>query len=204
MLLTAVGEGRIRGELVDADSVRRLRLYPGEDLQRQVGKLFPDQVETLPKREARMESLSELIREGQGSPMSGRELYFGKASCGKCHRLFNEGGEIGPDLTPYNRTELSRMLLAVVHPSAEVREGYEVFTVLTDDGRALSGFKVDQTDQLLVLRGADGQNQTIPTSQIEEVSPNDGSLMPDGLLEGLTDVEIRDLFAFLSSTTPPM
>jgi putative heme-binding domain-containing protein len=154
--------------------------------------------------ESHIEALEQVVRQGDGAPLEGRKLFFGKATCGKCHRLFHEGGEIGPDLTPYNRTDLSRLLLTLVNPSAEVREGFEVFTVLTDDGLALSGFKVEETDQLVALRTIDGQTHTIPKSQIEDISPNTTSLMPDGLLNNLSDEEIRDLFAFLGCETPPM
>jgi putative heme-binding domain-containing protein len=93
--------------------------------------------------------------------------------------------------------------LAVVHPDAEIREGFETVTVLTDEGQVLSGLKVDEDPQRLVLRSADGQTTSIPTDQIEERLSSPNSLMPRGLLDGLSDSEIRDLFAFLTSTTPP-
>jgi len=125
-------------------------------------------------------------------------------TCGKCHRLFEEGGDIGPDLTSYNRSDVARMLLALVNPSAEVREGFEVHTVSTVDGLVLSGFKVDENDSVLVIRGSDGQTQTVPKEDIEEVLSNAASMMPEGLLNSASDAEIRDLFAFLLSTTPPM
>ena len=46
-----------------------------------------------------METLANLVKDGQGSPIAGRQLFHEKASCGKCHRLFEQGGDIGPDLT---------------------------------------------------------------------------------------------------------
>ena len=112
--------------------------------------------------------------------MEGLGLFHGKATCGKCHRLFDQGGEIGPDLTPYNRTDAARMLLALVNPSAEVREGYEVFTVLTDDGRVLSGFKVDETDKVFVIRGGDGQTQTIAKARSKKSRPAGRRSCPRG------------------------
>jgi len=95
------------------------------------------------------------------------------------------------------------MLLAIVHPGAEIREGYENFTVVTADGRVLTGLKVDGDKNVLVLRGVDGRDNVIPLDQIEESRANRQSLMPEGLLDLLSDTEIRDLFAFLASTTPP-
>jgi putative heme-binding domain-containing protein len=95
------------------------------------------------------------------------------------------------------------MLLSVANPSAEVREGYESYNVLTLDGQVFSGFKINENDKTLVIRGIDGQNKTISIENIDEILPSRLSLMPSGLLDKLTDQELRDLFAFLSSTTPP-
>ena len=130
-------------------------------------------------------------------------MFFTKASCGKCHELFSEGGQIGPDLTPYNRTKIRDMLLAIVRPSVEVREGYENHMVITNDGQVITGLKIEANDQLVILRGVDGQSHSIPNDNIEEISASKQSLMPTGLLDDLTDDEIRDLFSYLVSTTPP-
>jgi putative heme-binding domain-containing protein len=203
-LLDGIERGQIDKSLVDADARGRLRRTVSPELLARVDKHFPDQMTSLSEMESRIEALEQVVRQTDGAPLEGRKLFFGKATCGKCHRLFHEGGEVGPDLTPYNRTDLSRMLLTLVNPSAEVREGFEVYTILTDDGLALSGFKVEDTDQFVALRSIDGQTHTIPKSQIEDISPNKTSLMPDGLLNNLSDEEIRDLFAFLACETPPM
>ena len=96
------------------------------------------------------------------------------------------------------------MLFSIVNPSAEIREGFENFSVITDDGRVVSGLKIEENDKLLVLRGADGQNQTLQKDEIEESFQDKRSIMPQGLLESLTESELRDLFAFLVSTTPPL
>jgi putative heme-binding domain-containing protein len=94
------------------------------------------------------------------------------------------------------------MLLHVVNPSAEIREGYENHLVQTVDGRALNGFLVDRDDQLVILRSAEGQNLIIPRARIEEMSVSPLSLMPEGLLTGLSEKQLRDLFAYLRSTQP--
>ena len=95
------------------------------------------------------------------------------------------------------------MLLAIVNPGAEIREGFSLQTVTTQNGLSISGLKIRDDGQTLVLRGTDGQDQAIPHAEIDEISTASRSLMPDALLDSLTDQELRDLFAFLSSTTPP-
>jgi len=87
-------------------------------------------------------------------------------------------------------------------PSAEVREGFETYQALTEDGRIVTGFLVDRDNQVVVLRGADGQNVTLAQAEIEELLPQRKSLMPEGVLRELNDQQIRDLFAYLRSTQP--
>jgi putative heme-binding domain-containing protein len=94
------------------------------------------------------------------------------------------------------------MLMNVVNPSAEIREGFENFVARTTDGRTLTGLIADQDPSLVVLRGADGQNISLPRESIEDLRAIKTSLMPDGQLKLLTDQQIRDLFAYLRSTQP--
>jgi putative heme-binding domain-containing protein len=94
------------------------------------------------------------------------------------------------------------MLLNVVNPSAEIREGFENYVVRTLDGRTLTGFIADQDANVVVIRGADGQNLTVPRDNIEDMRATRQSVMPEGQLKALTDQQIRDLFAYLRSTQP--
>jgi putative heme-binding domain-containing protein len=89
-----------------------------------------------------------------------------------------------------------------VNPNAEIREGYETFLVTTKDGRALSGFLADKDPRSIVLRGVDGANTVLAQNQIDEMKTSSLSLMPEGLLDGLNDQQVRDLFAYLRSTQP--
>jgi putative heme-binding domain-containing protein len=147
-----------------------------------------------------IDRLAKVVKSQTGDPYLGKRLFT--SNCAKCHTLFGQGGQIGPDLTTFKRDDLDNMLLNVVNPSAEIREGFETLLVMTDDGRTASGFLVDRDNQLLVLRGSDGQNVTIPLARIEETLPQRKSLMPEGLLKDYSDQQVRNLFAYLRSTQP--
>src|SRR5262249_21183740 len=130
----------------------------------------------------------------------GKKLF--ETHCGRCHALFGRGGQVGPDLTAYRRDDLATMLLSIVNPSAEIREGYETHLAVTQDGRTLSGFVVERDNRVVVLRGADGQDVVLERGNLDDLRPVPQSLMPEGLLDGLTDAQVRDLFAYLRSTQP--
>jgi putative heme-binding domain-containing protein len=123
-------------------------------------------------------------------------------NCGRCHQLFEEGGKIGPDLTPFARDNTDRLLKNIINPGLEIREGFENHLILTVDGRILNGFLADKDSQIVILRGIDGQNITIRHSDIDDMRVLPLSVMPEGSLKGLSDQQIRDLFAYLRSSQP--
>lgn len=200
-LLAAVEEQRIMATKIPLTSVKKLLLRPDPEVARRATKIWGDvQGSTTAEMRATIDRLADSILRGSGNPYNGKQLYA--ASCGKCHRLFEDGGRIGPDLTSYKRDELRRMLLNVVNPSAEIREGFENYVIQTSDGRTINGFVVDQDPQIVTLRGVDGQTTIVPREEIEELKAVPVSLMPEGLLKELSDQQVRDLFAYLRSTQP--
>jgi putative heme-binding domain-containing protein len=203
-LVEACVSERISRETLNREILAKLRLHDLPQLQKLLIAEFSSiELQTeieLDREMARYRSLASL---GGGNPKMGESLFFGRAGCAACHVLFGKGGHIGPDLTSYDRSDLNAMLLAIVRPSAEIREGYEHNILSTKDGRILSGFKVEETPKVLILRGLDGQDHVVPRNQIADLAPARRSLMPSGLLESLTAEEFRHFFAYLSSTTPP-
>lgn len=200
-LLDAAAAGKAPVESFAPADVKKLVLRPDPQIAERVKALFGEvQGATTAEMRATVERLNEAILAGSGNPYNGKQLYT--ASCGKCHRLFEEGGRIGPELTSYKRDDLRRMLLNVVNPSAEIREGFENYVAVTDDGRTVSGFIADQDQQVVTLRGADGQTLVLAREELEDLRATPVSLMPEGLLKDLTDQQVRDLFAYLRSTQP--
>lgn len=202
-LLHAIERGSIRRENLTQDTIERLRWHRDERLQAALAHQFPRVEESAEQMDQRIELAEKIALAGNGNPLEGQKLFHESATCGKCHRIFDRGGDIGPDLTSYNRSHLRLMLLAIVNPSAEIREGYENMTIMTVDGRVVTGFRIDENEHVLVLRTADGQTHSIDKLSIDEQKQNKLSLMPTGLLDGLNDTQLRDLCAFLTSTTPP-
>jgi putative heme-binding domain-containing protein len=200
-LLRAVESGKIDRALVPAVAVRKVLLHDDKQMAALVRKLFGDvQGATTAEMRQRIERLTKVIKSGSGNPYPGRKLYA--TNCGKCHTLFGQGGQVGPDLTSYQRSDLDRLLVNIVNPSAEIREGFESYVVETKSGRVVNGFLADQDNRVVVLRGVDGQNIIIPRNQIEEMKKSDRSVMPEETLKDLTDQQVRDLFAYLRSSQP--
>jgi putative heme-binding domain-containing protein len=153
-----------------------------------------------PQTRAEIDRIRAVLAGGVGDPYQGEPIFLQR--CAACHTLFHKGGRIGPDLTPYQREDLGTLLPSVVDPSAEIREGFVNQLVTTKDGRTLSGFLADQDANVIVLRGIDGQDVSLPRSDIRELRAAPASLMPEGILTGLDDQALRDFFAYLRISQP--
>lgn len=201
-LLEAVDAGRVDPRRLKPEVVRKMTVHHDPRIAALITKHFPHiKGATTAEMQAQIARLSSVLKPGiGGDPHRGKQLFAN--SCAKCHMLFGEGGRIGPDLTTFRRDDWLNILINVVNPSAEIREGFEQVMVVTHDGRAVSGLRFDQDQQVLVLRNIDGQNITVARRDIEETIPQPKSLMPEGLLSGLKDQEVRDLFAYLRSSQP--
>ena len=200
-LLDAVANGKVPPEIISKANVRRMLAHGDTAINSLVTKHLP-KLKPASSQELQLKigNYFEQLNGKLGDPYAGRVLF--KQKCGKCHQLFGDGGNIGPDLTAFNRDDTLSMLNSVVDPSAEIREGFENFTVLTDDGRVLTGFIADQDSQVLVLRNAEGQSISIEQKAIEDKKANEKSVMPEGLLDGLSESQVSDLFSFLRSSQP--
>ena len=199
-LVDAVAEGEISAALVSPEVVSLLRTHKTPKLARKLNKLFSNVETDSTKLEIEIARLVRLVEEKTGSPYAGKKLF--NVSCAACHKLFEQGGQIGPDLSTYQRDDIDTMLLNIVNPNAEIREGYENFLLITKDGRTVVGFLVEQDGQTVVLRGLDGQDISLERKDIKSMKAQGISLMPAGLLNGYTDDQVRDLMAYLRSTQP--
>ena len=117
--------------------------------------------------------------------------------------MFNEGGQIGPDLTSYQKNDQDTLLISIIAPGAEIREGYENVIIKNKDGLVFSGFLLEETKSHTTLRELSGTSKFFRNSEINSKISTGVSLMPNGLLNGLNEVQLKNLFAYLRSTTPP-
>jgi putative membrane-bound dehydrogenase-like protein len=200
-LLQAIDQGKIDKNSLPSEMVRKLLLHREETIQNLVRKHWGEvKGATTAEMRQDIDRLARVLHTGSGDPYGGRKLF--QNTCGKCHLLFGQGGDIGPDLTASKRDDIDNMLLHIVNPSAEIREGFETYHILTDDGRTLLGFVTEKDNQIVALRNSEGQTSVIQKTRIEDMRVIPQSVMPEALLKGYTDQQVRDLFAYLRSSQP--
>jgi putative membrane-bound dehydrogenase-like protein len=133
--------------------------------------------------------------------MRGAEVQRGRAvfqrTCGTCHKMYGQGGTMGPDITGSNRGNLDYLLLNVLNPNAEVQDAYKMVVVTTRDGRTFAGNIVSETDRQLTLRVVGRDAAVINKSDIQSREATATSMMPPGLFDALTDREVIDLVGYI-------
>jgi putative heme-binding domain-containing protein len=122
---------------------------------------------------------------------------FNKA-CANCHMHGDVGGKLGPNLTGAWMNGPDYFVENLVDPNAVVGPDYQLTTVITDDGRSISGIIAEETPESLVLRTPEGP-VTVPLAAIEERTTSAVSLMPSGILENLPEDEFLALIKFLTA-----
>ena len=89
------------------------------------------------------------------------------------------------------------MLLNILDPNREVKPNYQIHTLVTADGRTLTGLVSGETATGLTIHQADGAVHSILRTDIEELQNTGRSFMPEGLEKQITVPEMADLLAYL-------
>ena len=141
----------------------------------------------------------------RGDAASGKKVFqLPLASCTACHAVDGVHSAAntvkGPDLSAVAAgLPLDLLVESVLWPARQIKEGYEATTVVTKDGRVLSGFAHSEDKTVLRVRDlATGKIAPVQTAQIQQRTRG-GTVMPPGLTASLTRAELRDLIKYLSS-----
>lgn len=134
-----------------------------------------------------------------GDAEAGRRIFFHPQGprCYACHQIEGRGGAIGPDLSTIGKLPERRILESIVAPSSEVAPQFVPWTIVKTDGRVVTGVLVTERGEDQLYADAQGTLFHVKHSEIDDRQPQNKSIMPDGLVDQLTDRELRDLLALL-------
>lgn len=131
-----------------------------------------------------------------GDVANGRRTFFGGGHCADCHSVAGRGGTNGPDLSGIAGVmTLAQLSVAIRQPHSWTAPGWNVVSVLLQDGKSLRGFARNQTQHSLDLQTFDGRLLPLSDVQYRQITPDKQPLMP--AFQG-SATEFRDLIAFLS------
>lgn len=132
----------------------------------------------------------------------GRMLFLQSQTtqCRNCHRVFDQGKAIGPDLTGIGgRLSRREILINILDPSRKIDPKYQTWLVQTESGQIHSGLLIENTDTEVVIRNSAGKDVSVARGDIELLVAQQKSLMPELLLRDATAQDAADLVAFVVS-----
>ncbi|NNE00068.1 MAG: c-type cytochrome [Pirellulaceae bacterium] len=196
-LISAVQSNQIPVTDITAFTARQIRSLADAELTDHLNELWGDVRETRRDRAREIDKMKRWLTADviAGADLSRGEALF-KKQCSNCHRFFGEGGEIGPDITGAQRNNVDYMLENMVDPSASVSKDYRMHIVQTVDGRLITGLIESQDNRAITLLTTN-ERIVIPRGEIESQKLSDVSIMPNGLLDTMTEQDIRDLMGYL-------
>ena len=198
-LLGAIEQGTIPRQDVSALVIRQLQALEDPAVNARLAKVWGDIRPASADKKERIEHFKNLLTTEslQRANLSGGRAVFTK-NCATCHRLFDEGSRIGPELTGAQRHNLDYVLDNVLDPSAIVPRDYKVNIFRLASGRIVQGVILEETPHALAVQT---QNEVVrvPAGEVEARKESTLSMMPEGLFDRLSPEEIRDLVAYLAS-----
>ena len=198
-LLDAIDSKQINANDLTAYTVRQIQQLGNPALTERLGKQWGNLREASRDKAKQIQSIKRWLSEErlmEADLAHGKQLFT--KHCASCHQLFGQGGKIGPDITGAQRQNLDYMLENIVDPSAAVAKDYQMEKILTEDGRVLTGLVTRETGELLTLQTVNEQ-VVVPIPELATREKSSSSIMPDGLLEPLSENQIRDLMGYLRS-----
>lgn len=192
-LLTAIERKQVLPGQLEPFRVAQLRKHPDAKLRERATKLLADA--GVSDRAKVVESYRDAL---DLAADAGRGKAVFKKNCATCHRLENEGNEVGADLLAALRNKSREALLIdILDPSREVDPRYLNYVVTTQAGRIFTGMLAAETASGITLRRAEKAEDAILRHQIDTIEATTKSLMPEGLETQLSRQDVADVIAYL-------
>ncbi|MGP0630456.1 c-type cytochrome [Nitrospina sp. 32_T5] len=143
----------------------------------------------------------------KGDAARGEKLFYdskGNAYCSKCHSIDGKGGKVGPDLSYVGVSRTRPFILeSILNPREVITVGYSSVLILTKKGQFLTGVKINEDDKSIYIVDKEGNSIQVEKNDIKKYKTQDISIMPGNFGDILSQQDILDILAYLSTLEPP-
>ena len=202
VLLDRIAKQELPREAITPFHARQIQSLGDESLAKQLGQVWGEVRDTPEALKTEIADWKRLLTPeviAQADPAKGKTTFA--ALCGACHKLYGEGGAIGPELTGSDRHNLDYLLGNIVNPNEVVPADYLLTVFTLKDGRVVSGVVPEQNEKTVTVQ-TPVERLTIPADTITKRESMPVSLMPEGLLKTMDEATVKDLIAYLMTKAP--
>ena len=196
-LMAAIDNQSVDAELLSADVVRQLRAHNDPKINRQLERFWGISRSSSVSKLDEIKKYKRIVGMGNSdlSNLSNGRVMFNRV-CASCHKLYGEGGELGPDLTGSDRKNLHYVLSNVIDPNAEIPNDYRTAIIRMKDNRVLIGV-VRSREPKRITVVTPSEVIFLPKRDVAKIDAQNYSIMPEGLIRLFKDQELRDLISYL-------
>jgi putative membrane-bound dehydrogenase-like protein len=201
-LVDALEKKQIPTSAVNSNHVRQIQAMNDENLSKRLVSAWGTvKTDRDPERVEVIKKMREVVGKGHGDPMAGWKVF--ETKCQQCHSIYGKGSDVGPELTGAGRETLDAILTNVLDPNLIIGDGYYTQVAKLKSGKVVTGLLAEKSDTKIVLKREGGVLDTIPVEDLEKITPQKISLMPEGLEKNMNEQEFCDLVEFLLTKAPP-
>jgi quinoprotein glucose dehydrogenase len=134
-----------------------------------------------------------------GNAAAGKKVFMEKAeaSCLRCHKVKNDGAEVGPILTGVGARQTREYLLeSIVDPNAKIAEGFETMMLTLKDGSIHAGILKAESSEELTIMPPTGTAEKLKKSEIAAREKGMSAMPPLGAV--LSKRDLRDVVEFMA------
>jgi putative membrane-bound dehydrogenase-like protein len=194
-LLAAVGRKAVPRSNLNDNTILRIRALHDRQLDEQITTVWGRVRETTSAElNALINRMRHELAQGRGSIARGRKVF--ENQCAKCHRFEGKGHDVGPNLAGAAR-DIDYLLVNVLDPNRVVGQPYFTRFIVLKNGRVETGLLAAEDSQAVTLKTENDALKVIPRKDIEELTVQEKSLMPEGLDKNLSVQDFRDLVRYL-------
>ena len=196
-LMAAIDNQSVDAELLSADVVRQLRAHNDPKINRQLERFWGISRSSSVSKLDEIKKYKRIVEMGNSDliNLSNGRVMFNRV-CASCHKLYGEGGGIGPDLTGSDRKNLHYVLSNVIDPNAEIPNDYRTAIIRMKDNRVLIGV-VRSREPKRITVVTPSEVIFLPKRDVAKIDAQNYSIMPEGLIRVFKDQELRDLISYL-------
>jgi putative membrane-bound dehydrogenase-like protein len=194
VLLDAMESGKLKPRELDQTRATRLLKTTDPKLKARAEKLLAS---AMPADRTKALEQYRAALSLKADPHRGKEVF--KKNCATCHKVGDVGIEVGPSIADLRTKTLEQVLVDVLQPNKAIDNNFVSYTVVTDDGVQYVGIIAAETPGSVTLKMPDGKTQSILKTEIDEMSSNGVSLMPEGIERNIPLQDMADVISFVKN-----
>jgi putative heme-binding domain-containing protein len=196
-LFAEIEAGRIKPAEIERDKKQLLTNHTNPEIRDAAVELFGSEISA---NRAKVVADYQKALDLDADAERGRKVFT--KNCSVCHKVGDVGHQVAPDLASTQNKSPDDLLIAILDPNREAQPNFTTYTVVTNQGKILSGIIATESAGSITLRRAEGKEDVVLRSNIDTLKSNGVSLMPEGLEKEITPEQLADVIAFIKTIKP--